>query len=167
MSYDDLDPSPVVTTAQLEQAAARLAQRWDCEGQAVGRLLQTVAALGASEWPDTRIAAASVALAVLDDTEPPVGQLTYAELEAERDRLAGELYRVSSTGPAGGRNGPARVECRRWPTRRCPAVYEGGCGDRPCARFESDSEEPWLAEVAAERERDRLAGGVSDDPATR
>lgn len=37
--------------------------------------------------------------------------------------------------------------CREMPTRHCPATYEGVCGDRPCARFESDDETPWLLEV--------------------
>lgn len=34
--------------------------------------------------------------------------------------------------------------CRVMPTRRCPDVYNDVCGDRPCARFESDDETPWL-----------------------
>jgi hypothetical protein len=34
------------------------------------------------------------------------------------------------------------------PTRHCPAVYDGQCGpDRPCARFESEDETPWLSEM--------------------
>jgi hypothetical protein len=37
--------------------------------------------------------------------------------------------------------------CRIMGTRHCPEVYEGVCGDRPCARFESDDETPWLAEI--------------------
>lgn len=37
--------------------------------------------------------------------------------------------------------------CREMPTRHCPAVYVGVCGDRPCARFESDDETPWLPEL--------------------
>lgn len=41
--------------------------------------------------------------------------------------------------------------CRVMLTRHCPAVYEGVCGDRPCARFESDDETPWLAELDGER----------------
>lgn len=32
--------------------------------------------------------------------------------------------------------------CRRMETRRCPTLE--GCGDTPCARFESDDETPWL-----------------------
>lgn len=46
--------------------------------------------------------------------------------------------------------GPMEPEhpCREMPTRHCPAVYEAVCGDRPCARYESDDEAPWLAEVA-------------------
>lgn len=37
--------------------------------------------------------------------------------------------------------------CRVMPTRHCPASYGMVCGDRPCARFESDDETPWLPEV--------------------
>jgi hypothetical protein len=37
--------------------------------------------------------------------------------------------------------------CREMETRPCPAVYADVCGDRPCARFESDSGGPWLPEV--------------------
>jgi hypothetical protein len=39
--------------------------------------------------------------------------------------------------------------CRRMSSRHCPVVYEDVCGDRPCARFESDDETPWLAEIGA------------------
>lgn len=37
--------------------------------------------------------------------------------------------------------------CWRMPTRHCPAVYEDICGDRPCARFESQDTEPWVPEI--------------------
>jgi hypothetical protein len=37
--------------------------------------------------------------------------------------------------------------CRLMETRSCPKMYNGVCGDRPCARFESDDEEPWIPEV--------------------
>lgn len=38
--------------------------------------------------------------------------------------------------------------CREMPTRHCPTVYDAVCGDdRPCARYESDDETPWLPEV--------------------
>lgn len=39
--------------------------------------------------------------------------------------------------------------CRQLPTRHCPAVFEGVCGDRPCARYESDDASPWAAELDA------------------
>lgn len=39
--------------------------------------------------------------------------------------------------------------CRIMETRHCPDSYQGVCGDRPCARFESEDEAPWLAEVEA------------------
>lgn len=45
--------------------------------------------------------------------------------------------------------------CRQIHTRHCPAVYDAECGDRPCARFESDDETPWLAEL------DRPLGSVT------
>ncbi|MEW2567674.1 hypothetical protein [Streptomyces sp. NPDC047070] len=34
--------------------------------------------------------------------------------------------------------------CRRMETRTCPPSYNGPCGTRPCARFESDDPTPWL-----------------------
>lgn len=37
--------------------------------------------------------------------------------------------------------------CRIMPTRHCPEVFGGVCGDRPCARYESDDETPWRAEL--------------------
>lgn len=37
--------------------------------------------------------------------------------------------------------------CRLIPTRHCPKVYKDVCGDRPCARLESDDETPWIPEV--------------------
>ncbi|HEX6970231.1 MAG TPA: hypothetical protein VF174_15660 [Micromonosporaceae bacterium] len=36
--------------------------------------------------------------------------------------------------------------CRKAETRHCPAIYDGVCGERPCARFESEDEGPWLPE---------------------
>lgn len=41
--------------------------------------------------------------------------------------------------------------CRRMETRTCPPSYNGPCGDRPCARFESNDPAPWTdtAEVPA------------------
>ncbi|MFG3048113.1 hypothetical protein ACGFZR_24675 [Streptomyces sp. NPDC048241] len=33
--------------------------------------------------------------------------------------------------------------CRIMETRTCPPSYNGPCGDRPCARFESDDPAPW------------------------
>lgn len=41
--------------------------------------------------------------------------------------------------------------CRRIPTRHCPVIYDGVCGDRPCARYESDDETPWLPELTRSR----------------
>lgn len=37
--------------------------------------------------------------------------------------------------------------CIGVPTRHCPAVYGDVCGDRPCARFESDDEAVWMPEI--------------------
>lgn len=37
--------------------------------------------------------------------------------------------------------------CREMPTRHCPGVYEGVCGERPCARYESENKTPWLPEL--------------------
>lgn len=33
--------------------------------------------------------------------------------------------------------------CRLMPTRDCPPSYGGVCGDRPCARLESNDPAPW------------------------
>ncbi|WP_330349251.1 hypothetical protein [Streptomyces sp. NBC_00582] len=43
--------------------------------------------------------------------------------------------------------------CRVMETRTCPPSYYGPCGDRPCARFESNDPTPWLdgAEAPAAR----------------
>lgn len=40
-----------------------------------------------------------------------------------------------------------RYPCREMPTRHCPVSYDNVCGDRPCARFESSDEAPWLADI--------------------
>lgn len=37
--------------------------------------------------------------------------------------------------------------CREMPTRHCPAVYQDVCGIRPCARYESEDETPWIPEL--------------------
>ena len=42
--------------------------------------------------------------------------------------------------------------CRVMPTRGCPSSYAGECGARLCARYESDDETPWLAELGADHE---------------
>ncbi|MFM9542292.1 hypothetical protein [Streptomyces turgidiscabies] len=46
--------------------------------------------------------------------------------------------------------------CRRMETRTCPPSYNGPCGDRPCARFESEDPTPWLdtAEAPTAEEAD-------------
>lgn len=33
--------------------------------------------------------------------------------------------------------------CRVMPTRHCPIVYGAACGEKPCARFESNDVQPW------------------------
>jgi|1185.fasta_scaffold14509_1 hypothetical protein len=53
--------------------------------------------------------------------------------------------------------------CREMVTRHCPAVHEGVCGGRPCARFESEDPTPWWPEIDPERiEHAHLA--ASPDP---
>jgi hypothetical protein len=43
------------------------------------------------------------------------------------------------------------IRCRVMLTRRCPPRYHGPCGERPCARFESDDLSPWLTVLDAHR----------------
>lgn len=43
---------------------------------------------------------------------------------------------------------PSDAACRRMETRTCPKSYNGPCGDRPCARFESDAPAPWTDTAA-------------------
>ncbi|NUP19245.1 MAG: hypothetical protein HOZ81_24765 [Streptomyces sp.] len=38
---------------------------------------------------------------------------------------------------------PVSAACRIMETRTCPESYNGPCGDRPCARFESEDPTPW------------------------
>lgn len=51
---------------------------------------------------------------------------------------------------------PCRIMC----TRHCPARYEAVCGERPCARYESEDYWPWLAEVAETCELIQLRKGL-------
>jgi hypothetical protein len=47
------------------------------------------------------------------------------------------------------------AQCTILPTRKCPKSYgDEGCGDRLCARFESDDETPWLPEICLGRNMD-------------
>jgi hypothetical protein len=46
----------------------------------------------------------------------------------------------------------ADVACREMPTRRCPIPY-GSCGERSCARFEADENDPELRAVWLEHWR--------------
>lgn len=64
-----------------------------------------------------------------------------ALLEPPRDDTATPEYR--------GPHDPVHP-CRRMLTRHCPASYGDVCGDRPCARFESDDPTPWQPELDAE-----------------
>jgi hypothetical protein len=43
-----------------------------------------------------------------------------------------------------GRFVPEEAACRIMETRICPPSYTGPCGERPCARFESDDPGPWI-----------------------
>jgi len=56
--------------------------------------------------------------------------------------------------------------CRVMPTRACPRSYAGQCGDRPCARFESDDETPWLAELTGDAEMPVIPEDEQDVPTT-
>lgn len=39
------------------------------------------------------------------------------------------------------------MQCSIMGTRRCPSSYgDDGCGERLCARFESDDETPWVSD---------------------
>lgn len=50
---------------------------------------------------------------------------------------------------------PCRVLC----TRHCPIIYEAQCApDQPCARYESEDETPWLAELESDP---RVRGSAS------
>ncbi|WP_314411406.1 hypothetical protein [Streptomyces sp. DSM 40484] len=66
----------------------------------------------------------------LDDTDP-----------APYTRAFNQLRRRAGLPPH-----PADgATCRVMETRTCPESYNGPCGERPCARFESDDPTPWLA----------------------
>lgn len=41
--------------------------------------------------------------------------------------------------------------CRVLETRGCPVSFGGVCGDRPCARYESDDVAPWVEELHTRR----------------
>lgn len=54
------------------------------------------------------------------------------------------------------------ASCRILDARQCPSQWSAGCGDRPCARFESDDETPWIQEPQA-REVGPVEKAVEDD----
>lgn len=58
-------------------------------------------------------------------------------------------------------NGPMDpvYPCREMPTRHCPAAYDAECGDRPCARFQSTDETPWVPEVIGRHSDETSARG--------
>jgi hypothetical protein len=83
------------------------------------------------------------ALELLEDA--PGMELTRVGIDALRVKLQGDHpVRPRFSGPMQ----PVHP-CRQIPTRHCPAVYDAECGDRPCARFESEDETPWLPELPA------------------
>lgn len=55
--------------------------------------------------------------------------------------------------------------CREMPTRHCPAGYGDVCGPRPCARYESEDESPWRAELRMIHAADPDARPVESDSA--
>lgn len=61
------------------------------------------------------------------------------------------------------------VTCSRMETRTCPPSYGRPCGERPCARFESDDPGPWLAtaETSATDEGTCLGDGPEQPAITR
>lgn len=76
------------------------------------------------------------------------------------DALVGVATRqMQQTPAAAGPTTPADdgdTACRIMETRSCPTSYAGPCGDRPCARFESDDPTPWTEQVPAADENQAL-----------
>jgi hypothetical protein len=61
-----------------------------------------------------------------------------------RALIADHIAREHMTEAPATDEAPPLAACRRMETRTCPPSYNGPCGDRPCARFESDDPTPWL-----------------------
>lgn len=55
--------------------------------------------------------------------------------------------------------------CRLMVTRTCPPSYRGPCGDRPCARIESDDPTPWLDEAVKRSRPFPYPSDVAEDQA--
>lgn len=77
-----------------------------------------------------------------------VSEFIDAQLPHARRRPAMDpVHILGIDAPADDTSGPA--VCRRMETRTCPEPYNGPCGGRPCARFESDDPTPWLDTAAS------------------
>lgn len=70
----------------------------------------------------------------------------WIEARRQRVRIVSDGRRVMTFGttPQVGIDHWGERACRRMETRRCPDIWPKGCATRPCARFESDDETPWL-----------------------
>jgi len=75
----------------------------------------------------------------------------YLSNESEVRARLDDLYGPNPDRLLAPMNGPMDPvhPCRLLSTRHCPAIYEDVCGDRPCARYESNDEAPWLREVTS------------------
>lgn len=98
-------------------------------------------------------------------TPPPTGVAEGADAPAvpadwkPSDDLTGGNWGGTPT-PVGEDDDAPSATCRRVPTCTCPPSYNGPCGDRPCARFESDDPTPWTADAGPTTPRlDALRAG--------
>lgn len=76
----------------------------------------------------------------LDGTDDSGGELPTALIAVPADYLDDPRIDLGEHIPG---YADALATCRRMETRTCPESYSGPCGDRPCARFESDDTTPW------------------------
>ncbi|MFC8361103.1 hypothetical protein ACFUIY_14670 [Streptomyces griseorubiginosus] len=86
--------------------------------------------------------------------------------QARAEATLAEVGALPTKTHAAGQSVVDTAACRLMETRTCPESYGSSCGERPCARFESDDPMPWqdaggdlvAAQAALDRVRETCQG---------
>lgn len=134
----DRRTTPVVEDAEAQQTTPDDASRCVCRHPADEHSVYGCADDCACEWVPRRQAPA-----VDEDGPRTVAELMRCTCDYIAEPWISMDHRPDCpVRPAVDEDAPSAA-CRIMETRTCPPSYNGPCGNRPCARFESDDPGPW------------------------